>query len=248
MLIMLLVFEIMLAILIIFTTSMVENKYKEIDNSLKLYGNNRAYKTAEKVDFISRVIERYKVCIEDTDETPNIDSIVKNYFYKEYIGRFTYIGVKNVATKTYTVMWGGIFLEVIIALVNKVTTEYETIVIIVSSILLTMLIQVFSVVKGLEEKKESLLIAIDDYVLHTYPIKEKKKAEHEEVIKLKSKLQQLENQINSKEKSESNEEEGGTHCEKINRQAKALEERKLNENTKKAELSAQDIEKFIGIF
>lgn len=244
MLITLLVFEIILATLIIFTTSMVENKYKEIDQSLKLYANDRAYKTAQHIDFISRVIERYKVCLEDTDERPDIDSIVKNYFYKEYIGRFTYIGVKNVATKTYTIMWGGIFLEAAIALINKVTTQYETIVVIISSILLVMLIQVFTVVKGLEEKKEALFISIEDYVLHTYPLKERKKVEHEEVIKLKSKVQRLETQLNEAELKE----KSSLVDEEMNEQTKENQERELEEETSTSQLSAQDIEKFIGIF
>lgn len=242
MLISLFIFEIILAMLVILTTCMVESKFKAIEKSLYIYGNSRAYKTQQQIALIEKIINRYKECGEDTDEEPDLESIIKHYLCKEYIGRFSYVGVKNVALRLKGVMWGVILVEGSIAVINQMGNVMPTIIIITMSILLTIAIAFFCIIRGLEERSEALIIVIQDYVLNTYPLEMKKSLQNKELMRLKDRIMELEREIVMEENTSEKKKSLETLSESIQ------EEKALQKNTDTGALNAQDIAKLIGIF
>lgn len=184
MLIALFIFEFLLTVLTIFTTCMVENKFKYIEQSLKMYTNNRAYTTEARIAFVEGIVNRYKECIEDSDEMPDIDSIVKNHLSKEYIGKFPYVSVKNIATKVKRVMWGIIILEILIPIINGQGPTLPTVIIASVSTFLTISMEFYTIIRGLNERSENLIAEVSDYVVNIYPV-QKKKARHKEIKEIK---------------------------------------------------------------
>ena len=100
--------------------------------------------------------------------------MIKSSLLKEYIGKFTFIGVNNVANKAKYIMWGIITLERTIACINNIATSVEGIVISISSILLAIGVEIFTIVRALEEKKEATIVLVEDYILNTYPLQKNK--------------------------------------------------------------------------
>ncbi len=170
MLIFLFMFEILLGMVTTFTTYMVENKFRYIEKSLKMYTNNKAYVTEECIAFIDCVVNRYKEYIDTFNETPDIDSIVKSHLAKEHIGRFSYVSVKNLATKVKYIMWGIIVLEILIPILNREGATFKTVIIVSISALLTISIDLYTIVRALDEHSEKLIVEISDYVVNVYPI------------------------------------------------------------------------------
>lgn len=170
MLIYLLLFEVILAALIILTVCMVEQKYKEISISLGLYKNNRAYKTQEKIAFIENIIEKYQVCKLQSEDQVDLESMIKSALGKEQIGKFTYIGVRSIALNGKHMMWAIIGLELLIVLLNKLGASLLVVSVMGGSILLTIFIEMFLIIRALDEKKEALITDVEDYVRNTYPI------------------------------------------------------------------------------
>lgn len=247
MLIALFMFEVILTCLTIFTTCMVENKFKYIEQSLNMYTNNKAYTTQTRVAFVEGVVNRYKACMEDSDEMPDIDSIVKNHLSKEYIGRFPYVSVKNIATKVKRVMWGVIMLEILIPIINGQGATLPTVIMASASAFLTISMEFYTIIRGLNERSENLIAEVSDYVVNIYPI-QKKKAKHKEIKEIKimgNKVITLDRKGNCTETKLTNEQK-----EKLKDLTKEKDEKisKINEEkVQEPALSAQDIAQLLGI-
>ncbi|ADZ82791.1 hypothetical protein [Cellulosilyticum lentocellum] len=170
MLIFLLIFEIAIILITILSHIMLEKKYKEIERSTHIYTNKRAYRTEESIAFIDDIIKRYQKFTDQENESPDVYSMIKSSLLKEYIGKFTFIGVNNVAHKSKYVMWGIIVLEMAIGYINNVTTSFEGVVVIISSILLAIGAEMYIIIKALEEKKEAIIVSVEDYILNAYPL------------------------------------------------------------------------------
>ncbi len=231
MLIALFIIEVMVATTIVFTTYMMCSKFKGIEISLGVYSSPRAYKTQSHVDFIEKVIKKYKECIENIGEETNIESIIKSTLYKEYIGKFPFAIVKNIALKATRVMWGIIFLEGIVALINNVVHEVPTILIITTSILLTIMIEMFKYIKSIEDQNDVVVMLVQDYVLNIYPVEVRKSLTNKEIIRLRTRVNELERELKTEDAIES-----------------AINEYREKEKVSNDELSMQDIVKLIGIF
>lgn len=245
MLIVLFVFEILLTCLTIFTTCMVEHKFKYIEESLKMYTNNKAYTTETRIAFIEGIVNRYKECIDDSDEGPDLDSIVKNHLSKEYIGKFPYVSVKNIATKVKRVMWGVIILEVLIAVVNGNGATLQNIIIASVSTFLTISMEFYTIIRALNERSENLIAEISDYVVNVYPI-QKKKAKRKEIKEVKitnNKIITLDRRGNYTESKLTE-----AQKEKLKELENQKEKMEMNvEGKKEVTLSAQDIAELLGI-
>ena len=170
MLLFLLVFELILISVTVLCHIMIEKKYKEIERGASIYTDKRAYRTQSSVAFMDHILKRYQEYAMEEGEVPDLYSMIKANLLKEYIGKFTFIGVNNVANKAKYIMWGIIALELVIALINNITTSLEGIFVIASSILLTLGIEIYTIVKALEEKKEATIVLVEDYILNTYPL------------------------------------------------------------------------------
>ena len=184
MLIALLIFEVILMLIIILTTCMVENKFKYIIKSLQMYKNIKAYTTEETIAFIDGIINRYNECLKEPDSSPDIDSIVKNHLSKEYIGKFPYTSVKNIATRLKEVMRGIVIIEILIAILNHQGATLEVVTIVSISTILTVVMEFYSIIRGLDEKSDNLITEVSDYVVNTYKLQESKKLKDITAVKI----------------------------------------------------------------
>lgn len=202
MLIALLIFNIILIGLTIFTTEMVEHKFYRIYASLDAYYSKRTYKTHKDIEFIEAIINDYKRLLSDTDEEPELMSAINIRLHKEYIGRFSYIAVKNIAVKSKHLMWGIFLAEGLIAGINGTTNEAQTIMVLSASLLMTVMLYFFSIVKGLEEKQESLIDTVIHYIRNIYPLEVKKQEDEKKLMLDRNHLEATEQDKNSKESLE----------------------------------------------
>lgn len=178
MLIALVVFDIIIIGLTILTTEMVEHKFRSIRNSLSVYCNRRAYKTKSNIDFIESAISEYKRLCSDTDEEPDLVNIINIKLHKECIGKFSYDTIKNMAIKTRHMMWGILGMEVIITWINEDFNGRYTLPTIFGSLLLTIIMCLYGIIKGVHEKQEILIDEVVHYIRNVYPSEVKK---HEKV-------------------------------------------------------------------
>ena len=170
MLIFLLVFEVIIISITVLCHIMIEKKHKEIERGASIYTDKRAYRTQSSVAFMDHVLKRYQEYTIEEGDVPDLYSMIKANLLKENIGKFTFIGVNNVANKAKYIMWGIVALELVIALFNNTTTSLEGIFVITSSILLAIGIEIYTIVKALEEKREATIVLVEDYILNTYPL------------------------------------------------------------------------------
>lgn len=191
MLITLFIFEIMIAVLTIFTTHMVEHKIGGIQNSLGIYRSKRAYRTKAEVAFIEKVIEEYEYLGQDSDEEPDLECIIRRNLQHEYIGAFPYISVRNIAVKLPCLMWGILMLQGMIIVVNKIRVG-SAFILVTASLILTILMALYTIIKGLDEKKEVLIDESMHYVRNIYPTRQKKETVQEEVPLTDGKVVKLE--------------------------------------------------------
>lgn len=223
MLICLLIFELMMIVVITLSHKMLQKKYKEIEKSTHIYMNKRAYRTQKSVVFIDNIVKKYLTYTEKENEVPDLYSMIKSSLLKEYIGRFPFTAVNNVAHKAKHIMWGIVVLEMAIAYINNVATSLEGIVVIISSILLTIGMEIFIVINALEEKKETTIVFLEDYILNAYPL-----------------------QVNKSVKSDQRKAEKSS-SDDITKKVVVLEESKIKEPdlSKKAHLTMEDKQKSI---
>lgn len=228
-----LLFAIQLILLsaILLTTYMLDNKFKNIEMSLEKYASPRAYKTQSQVDFIETVIRKYKECIETIGFDTNLENIIQATLYKEQIGRFSLIAVKNIAVKSSRMMWGLVFFEVFVAYIYQISHETIPLLVISSTLLMTIIIELFKHVKNIEDQHEVIIMLVQDYILNLYPIELQNNLVNKEVVRLRTRVNELEKQIK----------EEGLFQSVIN-------EYREKQNISDEELTMQDIVKLIGIF
>lgn len=231
MLIALLITELIIAAVIVFTTYMIYHKFKGIEKGVGMYSNARAYKTESQVAFIEKVMIRYKGCIQSMGEEVNIESIVKALLYKEYIGKFPFATVKSVALKATRLMWGIVLVEASIAFINQMMHETHTILVITTSILLVIATEMFKYIKGVEDQQEVVSMIVQDYVMNVHPVQLKRSLTNKEILNLRKRVAELEEELKTEDAVES-----------------AIMEFRKEEKTVNDELSMKDIAKLIGIF
>ena len=175
MIIVLFVFEVIIVGLTILTTHMVEHKFKMIKMSLPMYTNRRTYKTKANLDFIESILNMYQRIILDTHEEPDLESAIKRRLNQEFIGKFSYISVKNIAIKARHLMWVILAIELVIAWMNQELYSRLTIILMGVSLLITLFMAFYGLVKGIDEKSEALVDEIIHYVRNVYPLEKQHK-------------------------------------------------------------------------
>lgn len=244
MLMFLLIFEMIIICIIVLCHIMIEQKFNEIEKSTQIYTNKRAYRTKQSVAFIEDVIKRYQKYVSKKNQEPDLYSMIKSSLLKEYIGKFTFIGVSNVANKGKYIMWGIIILEVFIGFINNEVTSVQGIIVIISSLLLTIGIEIFIIIKAVEEKKEAIIILVEDYVLNMFPLQINTQIE----IRNNTENGTLEDRQISEMISLKKSEEKDFSTVLVKGQNKKSQEKEINtikRNIKKT-LTEQDIAKFIN--
>ena len=235
MIIILLVFQIIIVGLTVFTTHMIEHKFKTIQKGLEIYYSKRAYKTKANIEFIESIVGEYKRLRSGTDEEPDLPSAINIQLHEECIGRFSYDSIKNIALKTRHMMWGIVGLQCLITWINRGFNERYTLAMIFGSLLITIMMCLYGIIKGVTEKEEMLIDEITHYIRNVYPIEEIKRqnkqiTDQETYIK-KEKIKEE----NSKEKNSLDQsKEYSDSTEKVYKQS-----------VKEVSLNANDIAQFL---
>lgn len=230
MIIILFVFQIIIVGLTVFTTHMIEHKFKTIQIGLEMYYSKRAYRTKANIEFIERIVNEYNRLRSDTDEEPDLPSAINIKLHKECIGRFSYDDIKNIALKTRHMMWGIVGIQCLIAWINQGFNERYTLGIIFGSVLVTIIMCLYGIVKGVTEKEEMLIDEITHYIKNVYPVEEVKRQNKEAISKKMY-----------KEKARKKEENNVDNISKDSEKIGEIHEESLKESLKESRLNANDI-------
>ena len=154
---------------------MIEKRYKDIESSMTILNDARAYRTQEKISFIKDIVSRYRsyLLLKDSHiKGKNIDlnTMIQNDLLKSKIGKFTFIGVYNIATKIKIVMRYSIVLEILILYVNSQLKSYQAVIILTIGIGLAILTEGIVIIKALDKKQDELILNITEYILYKYPM------------------------------------------------------------------------------
>ena len=246
MLIVLFIFDILLIILTVFTTHMVEHKFQAIQASLGAYCNKRTYKTKADIEFIETIISDYRRLCSDTDEEPDLPSAVSLKLHKEYIGKFTYVAVKNIAIKARHLMWGILVTEVLVTCINKTTQEGQSLLILLTSLLLTVMTCFYGIIKGIDEKQETLIDEVTHYVRNVYPLELKKQqnVSKQETIEENDKVDEEVAGLSEKEENLKEHERFSEKTDLVVDEKKNLQNEQIK-NVQQGRLSANDIARFL---
>ena len=216
---------------------MIEHKFKTIQRGLDMYYNKRAYRTKANIEFIESIINEYDRLCHDTDEEPDLPSAINIKLHKECIGRFSYDSIKNIALNTRHMMWGIAGLQSLITWMNEGFNERYTLGMLFASLLITIVMCLYGIIKGITEKEEMLIDEITHYIKNVYPI-EAVKRQNRELVAQKNHMEKENNHKEQHHKEENIKKENSADCIIKNSQAtEKLDKERGNESR----LNANDI-------
>lgn len=224
------IFQMILGILVVFTHYMLLHQFQFIEESLERYTNPKAYRTEKLIGVIDTIIKRYAEEVTLKREDKNLQPIIRTSLYTQKIGKFTYIGVKNIALKGRWLMGSTLIIQTIFMYLGEQMKSPFALGLLAFNSILLIGAEVIKCIKGIEAREELLIVVIQDYVLNVYPIKRKENKAKQEVIELRKKVAKLEEivQENTEEiKNENN---------------------RCDEQDAQSQLSEQDIAKLIKLF
>lgn len=228
-------FQIIIVGITVLATHMIEHKFKMIQASLEMYCSKRVYKTKANIDFIESIIKEYIRLHSDTDEEPDLPSAINIKLHKECIGRFSYDAIKNLALKTRHMMWGVVGIQCLITWINQGFNERYTLGILFGSLIITIIMCLYGIIKGIAEKQEMLIDEITHYVKNVYPIEVKK--QNKEIISHKISKEMDKNMTQKSTIKENTVNPINENYE----ESKKIDEKKDKESTKGNSLNANDI-------
>lgn len=187
----------LLALIVTFTTRMLQNHFEKINKSIQVYLNPKAYKTESEIDFIRNLIDKYQRVFEaQNGENIEVETMVQNAFYEKRIGRFSYIMIQNIALKSKLVMWGVLSIQVFIEILSKSPgSSIKNFIFIIASTILCLIISLMGVIKNIVEEREQLFIKIQDFMINTYPSEMKWKDKQKDVKALLARIEELEAEL-----------------------------------------------------
>lgn len=186
-----------MALIVTFTTRMLQNHFNKINKSIQIYLNPKAYKTESEIDFIRSLIEKYQRIYEaQNGENIEVETMIQNAFYEKRIGRFAYITVQNIALKSKLIMWGILSIQVLMEILGKAPgSSITNFIFIIASTILCLIISLMSVIRNVSEEREQLFIKIQDFVMNTYPTEMKWKDKQKDVKALLARIDELETEL-----------------------------------------------------
>ena len=178
MLIALSIFEVIFTILVGLSISMLENKFKRVRACIKVYGSKRNYKTKADMLLIDKILDECRGVSMRPDRMDNIRCLILKNLQKEYIGRFEYISIMNIATRLSGKMWWIIGVQLLIVFINQMSLkEPQTFILLTISFLLTIVTVLYSLIKTPDKKENILVNEMMNYVVGIYEKKEKEQAQ-----------------------------------------------------------------------
>ncbi|PHV69282.1 hypothetical protein CS063_16640 [Sporanaerobium hydrogeniformans] len=159
-----------LALIIVLTTKMILHKFEMIETSIELYNNSRVYKTQSSIAFIDSIIRKYDEIENKLKDKVDIETFLVTTLHKEKIGSFSYLAIKNLATKTIFLMWAVIMLEILVISIDRLAFTGPMIILTSVSGLLAIGSEVFTIVMGVVEKQELILTLMTNYLINIFPV------------------------------------------------------------------------------
>ena len=186
-----------LALVIAFTTHMLQNHFNKISKSMDIYLNPKAYKPESEIAFIRDLIEKYKHAYEaEGNGHIEVETMIQNAFYKLRIGKFSYITIQNIALKCKFIMWGIFFIQICMEILsNTPGRSISNFILIISSTILCVIIALMSIFRNIVEQREQLFIKVQDFIVNTYPTEMKWKDRQKDVKALLSRIEALEAEL-----------------------------------------------------
>lgn len=203
-----LLIDIVLAGVAVFTTKMVDNRFKIIRKSLDQLSSKRTYKTESQLGFIESIITTYNRIKAQTNREPDLEMAIRRQLNHESIGAFNYVTINRIATNIKFVSWGLTALQLILCIFHD--HSLNGLLMFIAGLLVTVGITLFTVIAGLNDKADALTDDIIYYVSSVYPFegdknKAKAKVKEEvaaakepEVTKNTSKTNVVETQVKEK--------------------------------------------------
>lgn len=186
-----------LALVVAFTTHMLQNHFSKIGKSVDIYLNRKAYKPESEIAFIRDLIEKYKHAYEAGENGHiEVETMIQNAFYKLRIGKFSYITVQNIALKCKFIIWGIFFIQICMEILsNTPGRSISNFILIIASTILCIIIALMSIFRNIIEQREQLFIKIQDFIVNTYPTQMKWKDKQKDVKALLSRIEALEAEL-----------------------------------------------------
>lgn len=196
---------------------MFSNNLKRISKSIDIYLDPKAYKPESEVKLISLLVDKYQGY--KKKELVDLDSLIKDGFYNNKIGKFKVTIVETLANKGKRLLWLSIITMVLfesmtIGLGQSINHSIGIII----NLGLGVILAFFEMYKNIDMGKQRLFFKIKDHLNNEYPQFRANKKEKEEISLLLNKINQLESEIRKYEKIEFNE-----------RQEKRIQENRLQE-------------------
>lgn len=194
----LLAINIVLSFIILLATSMIQNHFKKIDRSMKIYADKKMYKSRSDTLFLSSLLEKYKIITEYNKNNVDIQTMVHKAFCEEVIGRFKYTKVQSIANKGKIVMWSILMAQIGLELLKGIASYSKvSFIMIIANSLICMLITLVGVIKGIPEEREKLIVKLADYIVNTYPAEIEWQREQKNIRELKDQVQYLKEELDN---------------------------------------------------
>ncbi|NLI89456.1 MAG: hypothetical protein GX366_03495 [Epulopiscium sp.] len=174
--------------------TMFHNNLKKISTSIDIYLDPKAYRPENKIRFISLLMDKYKSY--DDKSAVDVDTLIKESFYCNKIGKFKTQGVETLSRRGKVLLW----ISIISMVIFEATTlglgqsQVNSILIIISAGL-GILLAFFEMYLDIEMGKKRLFLKIKNHINNEYPQFEISKKEREEVTLLLKKIEELESEI-----------------------------------------------------
>ena len=189
--------NVLIALIIIFATTMLQNHFKKLEKSIMIYHNPKVYKTGSDIAFIRDLMEKYEKAYE-LGECKKVDlpSMIQASFYEKKVGKFPYYQVQSIALKGKWVMWFVFSIQVLLGVLSS-DTQHMTLnsIFVVASGLIGFIITLLGVFKGIPEQREQLFIKLQDYIMNAYPTEMKYLEKQKDVKVLLDKIEKLEGEL-----------------------------------------------------
>lgn len=179
--------------------SMFDNHLKNISNSIDIFLDPKAYKPKSKMQFISSLLDKYKKYENELAMGKGIDVLIDDCFYDQKVGIFNIFTIYTIAHQGKQLLWASIglmvvFEEVTIGLGGSMI--HSVLIILSGGLGLFLIFSQFY--KDIDLEKQRLFVKVKNYLNHTYPYlksRQKEQEEQKEVFLLKSKISELEGEI-----------------------------------------------------
>ncbi|MGL4798299.1 MAG: hypothetical protein ACRCWY_02715 [Cellulosilyticaceae bacterium] len=187
--------NILVALSVGLTMTMLQNHFSKIKKSTYIYGDPKAYKPYSDIAFIDSIIEQVRGIAEKDEEDESLEdmaNLINQKLMTEKIGVFKYQVVARIAMQGKYLIWIVLIGQIILEMTSKKPGEsISDFIYIVGSTLLCMLVTLAGVVNNLTDQKTALIEEIQQYILDTYPRQREKRHKQNELREILDRMDRV---------------------------------------------------------